>query len=80
MNKAGYAALARGKTEDAILAFEMNAERYPSSWNVWDSLGEGRAAAKDFKGAIASYRKSLDLYPGNRNARDAIKQLEKEGH
>ena len=80
MNRAGYAALAAGKITDAIVAFEMNASRYPSSWNVWDSLGEAQRAAKDIKSAIASYEKSLVLYPGNKNGRDAINDMAKNGH
>jgi DNA uptake lipoprotein len=80
MNKAGYAALAAGKIDDAVAAFEMNAAQYPSSWNVWDSLGEAQRAAKQIKNAKASYEKSLVLYPGNKNARDAINEMEKNSH
>jgi len=80
MNRAGYAALAAGKINDAIVAFEMNATQYSSSWNVWDSLGEAQRAAKNIKSAMASYEKSLVLYPGNNNARDAINDMQKNGH
>ena len=58
----------------------MNANQYSSSWNVWDSLGEAQRAATDIKNAIASYKRSLALYPGSRSARDAINELEKSGH
>ena len=80
MNRAGYHALRAGKVQDAITAFEMNATLYPSSWNVWDSLGEARRVAKDTINAVKSYRKSLDLNPGNQNAKEAIAEMEKIGH
>jgi hypothetical protein len=80
MNKSGYAALTAGKIGDAVAAFEMNSAQYPSSWNVWDSLGEAQRAAKQIKSARTSYEKSLVLYPGNKNARDAINDMEKNGH
>jgi len=80
MNSAGYAAIASGKISDAIVAFEMNATQYPSSWNVWDSLGKAQRAVKNIEQALASYKKSLVLDPGNDNARDAINDMEKKGH
>jgi predicted alpha/beta superfamily hydrolase len=40
MNALGYQLLAAGRTDDAITAFKRNAERYPGSANVHDSLAE----------------------------------------
>ena len=76
MNRAGYDALRRGRTADAIIAFRMNADAYPDSWNVWDSLGEAQRANGDVTGAIESYKKSLTLYAGNENAKTAISEMQ----
>src|SRR5215204_6138238 len=40
INQIGYQLLLEGKAEDAIASFKTNVERYPSSANVYDSLGE----------------------------------------
>ena len=45
MNDYGYQLLGAGKTQEAIAVFKQNAEKYPASWNTYDSLGEGLAAA-----------------------------------
>jgi len=47
--------------DEAIRAFEKNAKDHPASWNVWDSLAEGWAAAGDKKKAVASYEKALSM-------------------
>jgi acetyl esterase/lipase len=63
LNSAGYSLLARGRTADALEAFRLNAEAYPSSANVWDSLGETYLALKDTAKATEYYRKVIDLTP-----------------
>src|SRR5262249_34482713 len=52
----------------AIRAFELNAERFPESWSVWDSLREAYAQARLFADARRCYRKSLALEPRNTGA------------
>ncbi len=42
-NLLGYRLLGQSKVDDAIAVFELNVERYPDSWNVYDSLGEAHA-------------------------------------
>ncbi len=79
MNEAAYAVLRDGKSVDAVVLFQMNTERYPNSWNTWDSLGEAQRAAGDIEGSKASYRKALTLYPGDRSATSAIADMEKTG-
>ena len=78
MNLVAYRLLARGKVDDAIELFRLNARAYPQSFNVYDSLGEGYAARGDRKLAIENYRKSLELNPGNENAKKMLKDLEVE--
>jgi cytochrome c-type biogenesis protein CcmH/NrfG len=62
---------------DAIAVFELNAEAYPSSSNVYDSLGEAYVVAGDKTSAVRNYRRSLELNPENQNA---IRMLEQLGH
>jgi cyclase len=40
-NALGYQFLRERKIPEAVAVFEMNAETFPESWNVWDSLAEG---------------------------------------
>jgi CubicO group peptidase (beta-lactamase class C family) len=76
LNRLGYLLLQRGRVEDAIELLQLNAEEYPTSWNVYDSLGEAQAAHSDRDLAIKNYKKSLELNPKNTNAADALKRLE----
>lgn len=75
LNTMGYRLLEAGRTQDALAAFGLNAERFPGSWNAWDSLAEATMKSGDLKNARADYEKSLQLNPGNANARDVLKQL-----
>jgi tetratricopeptide (TPR) repeat protein len=68
LNRLGYRLLALGQIPAAVAIFRRNAEAYPNSANVYDSLGEACAAAGDTSRAIANYRRSLALDPTNRNA------------
>jgi sugar lactone lactonase YvrE len=75
VNALGYAHLQAGRTEVALAVFELNTEDYPGSFNTWDSYAEALAAAGRTAEAIASYRKSLELNPGNTNAVEMIRKL-----
>ncbi len=76
-NDLGYQFLQENKLESAVYVFEKNVRLYPESWNAWDSLGEIAAKAGRKEQAIASYRKSLDLNPKNKNGQAMLEQLEK---
>jgi tetratricopeptide (TPR) repeat protein len=65
------------KLESAVYVFETNVRLYPESWNAWDSLGEILGKAGQKERAITSYRKSLELNPGNRNGKAMLEQLMK---
>jgi cytochrome c-type biogenesis protein CcmH/NrfG len=56
--------------------FALNAETFPQSGNVWDSLGEAYMKAGDLKKARQSYEKSLVLDPMSKNAKAALKKIE----
>lgn len=75
VNLAGYRFLQKGDFADAIKIFQLNVKAYPHSGNVYDSLGEGYLDAGDKKNAKINYQKSLELDPGNNNARDVLKTL-----
>jgi len=61
VNRAGYAHLQGGRSEDAIALFELNLSRYPDSPNVHDSYGEALEKSGDLAGAEAGYRRAVEL-------------------
>ena len=75
LNLLGYALLGERKVEDAIAVFKLNAEAFPQSGNVYDSLAEALAAAGQKEQAIKNYARSLELDPTNRNAADQLAKL-----
>lgn len=74
-NRLGYTLLQQGKVAAALRVFELNAESYPDSFNVWDSLAEAHKTAGNREKAIELYRKSLDINPGNANAVRMLEEL-----
>lgn len=76
LNSLGYKLLANKRVQDAIVVFEVNARTHPNSWNTYDSLGEGYMAAKDSRDALQAYKRSVDLNPGNDNAKRMIQKIE----
>ena len=76
LNNLGYGLLQQKKTAEAIAVFKLNVELYPKSWNVYDSLGEAYMVNGEKEKAIASYKKSLELNPGNTNGAAMLKKLE----
>jgi tetratricopeptide (TPR) repeat protein len=77
MNDLGYEYLQRSRIGDAIALFAMNVETYPESFNVYDSLGEALMAARRYPEAVANYRRSIELNPGNENGRQKLSELRK---
>ncbi len=75
INLSGYHFLQEGKTAQAVALFRVNAELFPQSWNVYDSLGEALLAAGDAQGAVAMYEKSIALNPENRNGQEALARI-----
>jgi Flp pilus assembly protein TadD len=64
-----------GHIPEAIEVFKLNVEAFPGSSNVYDSLGEAYFKNGDTKNAINNYRKSLELDPGNANAKEMLSNL-----
>ena len=75
LNWVGSWLLDNKQPQDAIHVFRLNAEEYPNSWGAYDGLGRSYLAVGDTSNAIASYRRSVELNPGNKNAVEALKRL-----
>jgi CubicO group peptidase (beta-lactamase class C family) len=76
INSLGYhVLLARKDPPVAVAILAFNAARFPSSVNVYDSLGEAELAAGDRDAAIGHYRKVLELDPQNVNAKKVLDGL-----
>lgn len=76
LNRLGYRLLSLGRPAEAVVLLEENARLYPHSANVYDSLGDGHAAAGNRVKAVAAYRRSLELDPAKTHAREMIARLE----
>lgn len=77
LNHLGYDLLEKDRVADAITVFKANADEYPKSLRVYDSLGEAYTQAGNKQLAIESYKRSLELDPKDQNAADRLKELEK---
>jgi predicted alpha/beta superfamily hydrolase len=76
LNFFGYQFLYRFKEPDKALRYlEMNAQYYPASANVWDSLGEAYAVKGDKTTSAKMYEKALALDPANENAKKKLLEL-----
>jgi len=75
LNSLGYQLLHKKRFTEAIRMFQLNAQAYPRSSNVFDSLGEAYAGQGDTALAIASYRKAVQLDPHNGDAVAMLKKL-----
>jgi len=79
LNALGYQRLGEGDVDGAVLVFRKNAELFPESANVYDSLGEAYAERGDTRLAIENYEQSLELNPGNQNAARKLEELREGG-
>ncbi len=77
LNRIGYTLLNEKSLDPAIRIFKLNVALFPESSNTYDSLGEGYLHSGDMQRAEENYRRSLELDPGNVNAREVIRQIEK---
>jgi Predicted membrane protein (DUF2306) len=79
LNALGYQLIRTKKFPAAIRILQLNVEAYPTSSNVYDSLGEAYMDDGDKPQAIANYRKSIALNPKNQNGRLMLKKLAASG-
>ncbi|WP_426287672.1 serine hydrolase [Luteibacter sp. E-22] len=75
VNDWAYSLLKAKKTAQAIGVFRYNVDRWPKSWNAWDSLAEGYETTGDSPKAIENYQRSLALNPANAHALEQLKVL-----
>jgi hypothetical protein len=75
MNSVGYAYLNRKQVKEAVTLFQMNVEAYPGSFNAYDSLAEALMADHQYALAVRNYARSIELNPGNENARKKLEDL-----
>ncbi len=75
LNKLGNDYLNKGEIEKAIAVFNLNAEAYPQSSNVFYSRGEAFVKKGDKEKAIEDYKQSVELNPGNQRGIDRLKEL-----
>ncbi|HEX8147113.1 MAG TPA: serine hydrolase [Pyrinomonadaceae bacterium] len=78
LNLLGYELLRAGRLRESVAVFALNAELYPQSFNVYDSLADAYAQSGDREQAVKNYRRSLELNPKNDNAARMLKKLEGE--
>lgn len=75
LNALGYRLLGMKRVAEAIEIFKLNAETYPQSANVYDSLGEAHMVSGDRESAVRNYQKAVELNPQNTNAVEMLKKL-----
>jgi tetratricopeptide (TPR) repeat protein len=61
--------------KEAIAVLKLTAERYPDDWRSHSNLAFGYMTAENNALAVESYRKVLQLNPGNQNALKTIREL-----
>ena len=74
LNAFGYLVLEKDPAA-AIPVFQLNAQIFPQSGNVWDSLAEAYLKGGDVKKSEEYYEKSLALDPTNDNAKEVLKKI-----
>lgn len=76
INELGYRLLYDKKDAPAAIEiFKLNAEQFPQSFNVWDSLGEVYYQTGNTEEAIKNYEKSLQLNPKNEGGRRMLERI-----
>ena len=75
VNLFGYELIWKKNVQDAVAIFNMNAEENPTSFNAYDSYGEGLLALGDTALGIANYKRSIELNPANDNGIRVLKEL-----
>jgi tetratricopeptide (TPR) repeat protein len=75
LDRLGNNLLGQKKIKEAIKVFQLNAETYPQSPNVYSSLAEAFLLNGDKALAIENFGKCLKLHPYNTNAAQKLKLL-----
>lgn len=75
LNSLGYRFIKKKHPDAAIAALAMNVQRFPGSWNAYDSLGDAYNLAGQKAPAIENYQRALELNPKDQNAIEQLKKL-----
>jgi dienelactone hydrolase len=67
-----------GRENEAVEVFRFLVRLFPESANAFDSLGEAYLRTGKTELAIENYKISLKLNPDNQNAKEILKELEKQ--
>ena len=78
LNLFGYQVLQEGRTEDAIIIFKMNADEYPKSANVYDSLSDAYLAGGHKDEALKYAEKAIEMLAVDTQATEEFKQQIRE--
>lgn len=78
LNALGYKELGENHLDYAINIFMINTKLYPTSSNVYDSLGEAFKKRGDTVKAIIYYKKAFELDSSNKRVKRNIDRLEKK--
>jgi tetratricopeptide (TPR) repeat protein len=78
LNMYGYQLMGQNRMDDALKIFELNIERFPDSWNTYDSYGEALSNKGDKEGAKEYYEKAYEMAPDQQKTRieEILKGLE----
>lgn len=76
LNGLAYRMLKKKQYDGAITVLQLNAKRFPDSWNAYDSLGDAYRMAGQAAPAIQNYKRALELNPKDDNAATYLKALE----
>ena len=76
LNSLGYSKLQKKKYDRAINIFKINVALHPTSYNVYDSLGEALLKSGDTVQALVNLKKSLVYDSGNKRIKETINRLE----
>ena len=73
INNLGYGLMDRKLFPQAVAVLRFNAEGFPGSANVWDSLADGYFHSGDIPDAVQNYKKALEIDSTYSNAEEARK-------
>jgi CubicO group peptidase (beta-lactamase class C family) len=77
LNSVGYYLMENKRLDDSVKIFNLNIQEFPSSYIVYDSMGEAYFNNGKFDLAILNYKKSLELDAKNDNAKNMISKIKK---
>ncbi|MFC1628504.1 tetratricopeptide repeat protein [Gemmatimonadota bacterium] len=66
------------RTAPAFELFKLNTLLFPESSNAWDSPGEVYYSRGEYDRLLKSYQRSVELNPGNENAKRWIERTKKD--